>query len=550
MREAIAAGEFRPSPRARWGRAVAPCLMAGRALRAAPRAGGSGGGGGVRHRRGGGRAVLRPAAGRARDRDALLERGTVAGGASGRNGGFLLAGVAAFHNDARDLYGRERNRRIYARTVSAQEEVYELAEELGLGDAVRRVGSLRVAVTEEEAERVRGQVQALRDDGFPGELIERDELPPVLQRRGLCACLVDHDAALHPARWYRALAEAAERAGARICEGPRTRAGAGPARGRSRPTAARCERDTWCSRRRALPVLVAEYKERSLAAAAHGGHGADRAVSSTWSIRAGYEYFQQRPDGRLLLAASPPRRRASYTIARRQPAGVGPLESYCATSRPRHKVSPAGGHRRIHRGPAALRAGAGRPGRTWPVATAATQPPGLRGRAGIADVIAGQRARSRSLGGPLVQMETVRRTGSKYHRRADLAAGGARRAFTAERRARVRALDSRRGAGRDSRRGHVSTWSGPSSSTSRTPVLPPSHSALLARVLSMSRAARRSAAQRRWRPAPSRECRPRSRPAGRWPRHHRASTVAREMDASGGVRCRGRRARLGRGGSK
>ena len=35
----------------------------------------------------------------------VLERGTVAGGASGRNGGFLLAGVAAFHNDARDLYG-------------------------------------------------------------------------------------------------------------------------------------------------------------------------------------------------------------------------------------------------------------------------------------------------------------------------------------------------------------------------------------------------------------------------------------------------------------
>jgi gamma-glutamylputrescine oxidase len=92
----------------------------------------------------------------------VLERGSVAGGASGRNGGFLLAGVAAFHNDARELYGRERNRRIYARTVSAQQQIYELAEALGMGDSVRRVGSLRVAVTDEEAERVRGQVQALR----------------------------------------------------------------------------------------------------------------------------------------------------------------------------------------------------------------------------------------------------------------------------------------------------------------------------------------------------------------------------------------------------
>ena len=47
----------------------------------------------------------------------VLERGTVASGASGRNGGFLLAGVAAFHNDARDLYGADKARRLYARTL-------------------------------------------------------------------------------------------------------------------------------------------------------------------------------------------------------------------------------------------------------------------------------------------------------------------------------------------------------------------------------------------------------------------------------------------------
>ena len=40
----------------------------------------------------------------------LLEAGTVAGGASGRNGGFLIAGTAAFHNDARERFGVERAR--------------------------------------------------------------------------------------------------------------------------------------------------------------------------------------------------------------------------------------------------------------------------------------------------------------------------------------------------------------------------------------------------------------------------------------------------------
>src|SRR5215218_543158 len=107
----------------------------------------------------------------------LLEAGTVAGGASGRNGGFLITGTALFHNDARERLGAERARAMYARTLAAQDEIYELAAELGAGDALRRVGLLRLAVSEEEAAHVRDHAAALRDDGFPGEVIERDDLP-------------------------------------------------------------------------------------------------------------------------------------------------------------------------------------------------------------------------------------------------------------------------------------------------------------------------------------------------------------------------------------
>ena len=92
---------------------------------------------------------------------AVLERGTVASGASGRNGGFLLAGVAPFHNDARERFGAERAKAMYTRTYAAQEDVYALAMDLGVGDAVRRVGMLRVAVSEEEAQHVRDYAQAL-----------------------------------------------------------------------------------------------------------------------------------------------------------------------------------------------------------------------------------------------------------------------------------------------------------------------------------------------------------------------------------------------------
>jgi gamma-glutamylputrescine oxidase len=243
----------------------------------------------------------------------VLESGTVAGGASGRNGGFLIAGTAAFHNDARERYGAERARAMYARTLEAQEDVFALADELGAGDAVRRVGLLRLAVCEEEAEHVRAHAAALQEDGFQGELVERDELPPALQRSGLVGCLNEHDGALHPARWYRALGQAAEAAGARICEGTRVRGpvaapGEGALRAEAEPGAggaapARVSaRHVVVATDGALPALVPEYAGRVRARRLHMVATAplpptlDRLVYARW----GFEYLQQRPDGRIL----------------------------------------------------------------------------------------------------------------------------------------------------------------------------------------------------------------------------------------------------------
>jgi gamma-glutamylputrescine oxidase len=234
----------------------------------------------------------------------LLEAGSVAGGASGRNGGFLIAGVAAFYNDARERYGVERARAIYARTLATQQEIYELAEELGAAEAVRRVGLLRLAVSDDEAEHVRDHAAALAEDGFPGELVERDELPPALQRSGLVGCLTDHDAALHPARWYRALAHAAEKAGARIYEGTRVRAPVpAPAEGPLLTDRGGVRaRHVIVATDGALPALVPEYGGRVRARRLHMVATVplpptlDRMVYARW----GFEYLQQRPDGRLL----------------------------------------------------------------------------------------------------------------------------------------------------------------------------------------------------------------------------------------------------------
>lgn len=234
----------------------------------------------------------------------LLEAGTVAGGASGRNGGFLIAGTALFHNDARERLGAERARAIYARTLAAQEEILELAKELGAGDDVRRAGLLRLAVTREEAEHVRDHAAALRADGFPGEFVERDELPPALRRSGLAGCLTRHDAALHPVRWYRALARAAEAAGARICEGtPASAPVPAPSEGPLvTPGGSVRARHVVVAADGGLPDLVPEYAGRVRTRRLHmvATTPVQPVFDSLVYARFGHEYFQQLPDGRVL----------------------------------------------------------------------------------------------------------------------------------------------------------------------------------------------------------------------------------------------------------
>jgi gamma-glutamylputrescine oxidase len=265
----------------------------------------------------------------------LLEGRTVAAGASGRNGGFLLAGASAFHVDARERYGREAARRLYAHTLNAQQEFYALAAELGAGDAVRRVGCLRLAASDEEAVHVLRHIEALHEDGFPAELVEGDDLPPVLRRIGRVACLTAHDGALQPARWIRTLARAAEQAGACICErSPVDGPVPAPDEGEVRtPAGSVRARHVVVAADGALPHLVPVYGDRirsrrlhMVATAPLPEHVLDGVVYSRW----GFEYFQQLPDGRLTVGGfSDVDGESSYTdVEEGSPAIWERLEDY------------------------------------------------------------------------------------------------------------------------------------------------------------------------------------------------------------------------------
>jgi len=141
----------------------------------------------------------------------LHEARQIAGGASGRNGGFALRGGAAPYDVSIESIGRERSAAYWRRTEEALDRIEELA-----GDAFARTGSLRLAADEEEAQALRREFELLREDGFAVEW--REELAGPVQALFAAAMFHPADAAVQPARWVRRLAVHAAEAGADIRE--------------------------------------------------------------------------------------------------------------------------------------------------------------------------------------------------------------------------------------------------------------------------------------------------------------------------------------------
>lgn len=102
---------------------------------------------------------------RARRMDAVLvERAHIAAGASGRNAGFLLAGVADNYAAAVRTYGRSRAREIWLMTLENHATMTEAAAGRPVGH--RRLGSAILASGEKEQVELTESVQLLTEDGF------------------------------------------------------------------------------------------------------------------------------------------------------------------------------------------------------------------------------------------------------------------------------------------------------------------------------------------------------------------------------------------------
>jgi gamma-glutamylputrescine oxidase len=210
----------------------------------------------------------------------------VAEGASGRNGGFALPGGAARYDVARETYGGGRAAAYWRWTEEALDRMADLA-----GDALRRPGSYRLAADEEERDGIRLEYEALREDGFVAEWL--DDVPGGAAGRFHGAISHPGHGSIQPARFVRLLAALAVAAGAEIREHDR------------------------------IDDLEALAAHRVLVATDGYGHGlVPELADLIWPTRGqvvvsepldrvlydrphyarqGFDYWQQLPDGRILL---------------------------------------------------------------------------------------------------------------------------------------------------------------------------------------------------------------------------------------------------------
>ncbi len=238
----------------------------------------------------------------------VVEARTVASGASGRNGGFFIAGPAPMYNDARRELPAGHALRIYRATLAAQEELYALAARLGAARSFRRAGMLRLAWDEREAAHVRDHAAALAEDGLPGRIVEEAELPAAVRRPGRLGLFTDHDSGFQPADWLRRLAVACEDAGATIVEGspvtaPIERGDDGRFVLETPEGHVRAQRVVVAADAH-LGILVPAYADLVRCTRLHmvaTAPVAERLLPCCVYARDGWEYFHQLDDGRVAL---------------------------------------------------------------------------------------------------------------------------------------------------------------------------------------------------------------------------------------------------------
>lgn len=217
----------------------------------------------------------------------VLEARGVAEAASGRNAGFLLAGVAENFVAASRRYGGERALRIWRLTKRTQALARRLVAEHGIDCDLRWNGSDQIAGDDEEWAEIEESARRLRAQG----------VPVTVDATRRAATYAD-DGELHPVRWVRGLARAAVAAGARIHESTCVTA---VADGEARTAAGTVQSGAVLLCTNAYTARLADTRVRPVRGQMLATAPTRRVFERPAYAHRGYRYWRQTPEGRVVL---------------------------------------------------------------------------------------------------------------------------------------------------------------------------------------------------------------------------------------------------------
>ncbi len=236
----------------------------------------------------------------------VLERNALASGASGRNAGFLMRGMAENYEVAIRQYGRDRAKAAWRLSEDNLKDLTELGiEELR---SFQRIPSVLLALEEKEETQLRASIDLMREDGF--DTLWVDDGADAAWSSGIArgGLVNPHDGAVNPVElmaWLAAKLKSPVRDGVEVAEilpsdtGALVRTNAGDV---VAPRVLVCTNAYAGEMLPALRGVVSPKRGQMLALRLNGVDDAPwRRLDASYYINFGHEYIRQTFDGTVVV---------------------------------------------------------------------------------------------------------------------------------------------------------------------------------------------------------------------------------------------------------
>ncbi|HEU0003643.1 MAG TPA: FAD-binding oxidoreductase [Ktedonobacteraceae bacterium] len=150
---------------------------------------------------------------------ALIERNALAAGATGRNGGFVVARPAGLYSKALAHLGHQTARAMMDVTLASRVLLRQVLQEEAIACDYREPGTIRLALSEEQVAQQHQEVDALGIEGFAAQWLDREDIRPLIRTPMAAEILggrfLPEQGLVHSAKLVQGLMRAALHYGAR-----------------------------------------------------------------------------------------------------------------------------------------------------------------------------------------------------------------------------------------------------------------------------------------------------------------------------------------------